>query len=343
MRVVPAQRKLMQFAVVDIRERNAGCDVCAANMERERATAVDVHVELIRRTGYRIRSKCRLTPGVDGETRLERELLQTSENGPAIGCLQISIIAAVGVQFDTARQIGRCTVRLQQIVQRNREHLVVGVGVDVGDAHRNAVTRIGLVVQQRTVGDSDLAAGGVDGEGAGDGLRLDAVGQGLSGVEYGVGVPFGDVVEVGADVGVVPLHQESYGDGIVAGRVVGRVVGDPIGIAAAGCVTGFVARPEQFAVGIPVEPAPLAFGGPVRGSQPGTPPAPVLDDLADEGVLGGRTDGDQLPGDAVQGFRLGRHDRRREVHRSTEARRSVGLAVELVRFGVVIEGGITRQ
>ena len=68
--------------------------------------------------------------------------------------------------------------------QRNRERFVVRVAIHVGRANGQCVSRVGFVVQQRTIGDRDLAGARVNRERTGDGLRLNRVGQRLCRVEH---------------------------------------------------------------------------------------------------------------------------------------------------------------
>ena len=82
------------------------------------------------------------------------------------------------------------------VVELYREGFVVAVAVNVGDTHGQRMRRVGFIIQQRTVGDSDPAAVGVYGKCTVDRLRLDRIGQRIGGVENFVGVPFNHVVVV---------------------------------------------------------------------------------------------------------------------------------------------------
>ena len=93
--------------------------------------------------------------------------------------MKIGIVPAVGVQLDAAGQIGRRVIVLDQIVQADREGLVDGVGRDfrICSANGDGVSRQGIGVEQRSIGDSNFTRVGVDLERSGDALRLNRVGD----------------------------------------------------------------------------------------------------------------------------------------------------------------------
>ena len=80
-------------------------------------------------------------------------------------------------------EIGR---RLVLVPHADREGLRIGQAAAVGDPHRDVVAGRVFEVQQRTVGDRDLTAGGVDGE-APAGIVRQGVGRAVARVRIGRG------------------------------------------------------------------------------------------------------------------------------------------------------------
>ena len=152
----------------------------------------------------------------------------------------------------------------------------------------------GLVVEQRAVGDGDLAGGAVDGEAA---ARV--VGQGVAGTVAGVGIGDGDRADRGA-VGAV-LVDAVAGEGQVGGRLVDVADGDRegLGVGVAGAV-GDLDGDAVAACGLVVEQGAVGDGDLAGAAVDGEPAAGIVGESVARAVAGIRIgDRDRADGGAV--------------------------------------------
>ena len=104
-------------------------------------------------------------------------------------------------------------VELLGVADRDGEGFGIGVAGTVGDLDGDVVGACGFVVQQRAVGDRDLAGAGIDGE-APAGIVDEAVGEALA----GIGVARDDAADRGA-AGRVLSHRAATQGQILGGLV----------------------------------------------------------------------------------------------------------------------------
>ena len=161
--------------------------------------------------------------------------------------------------------------------------------------------RVGFIIQQRTVGDRDPAAVGVNGKCTADCLRLDRIGQRIGGIEDFVGVPFDHVVVVGGGRWrVVPLAAAAIQSRrILYTAEIIWLCSVPILVAGAILATRFSPQPELVCIRSARQPAPGPFDSLVGRTEPDAARQrlrQILDDL----VLRRGPDGDQLAVDSCK-------------------------------------------